>query len=131
MEKIREIIRKEIQSLFEDFQYRYDGNFYPNQSMIKNCLDALNAVEKNDLIKTISNNNEGSGKIKAKKIVEKQPITHSQLKRKQEGKLYTLLALFNHGTCGEEMRESLGVTIIYHKEKAVTKPAKLLGELLG
>tara|TARA_B100000963_G_scaffold114749_1_gene99948 strand:- start:2523 stop:3011 length:489 start_codon:yes stop_codon:yes gene_type:complete len=81
VEKIREIIRKEIQSLFEDFQYRYDGNFYPNQSMIKNCLDALNAVEKNDLIKTIPNNNEGSGKIKAKKIVEKQPITHSQLKR--------------------------------------------------
>ena len=81
MKEIRKIIREEIESLFEDFQYRYDGNFYPNDSMIKNCLNALNAIEKNDLTKGTSNSNEGSGKNKAKKIVAKEPLSHSQLKR--------------------------------------------------
>ena len=81
MKEIRKIIREELKSLFEDFQYRYDGNFYPNDSMVKNCLDALNAVNKNDLTKNTSNKNEGSGKNKAKKIVTKEPLSHSQLKR--------------------------------------------------
>jgi len=81
VKEIRKIIREELKSLFEDFRYRYDGNFYPNDSMIQNCLDALNAIEKNDLTKNTSSKNEGSGKNKAKKIVAKEPLSHSQLKR--------------------------------------------------
>jgi hypothetical protein len=81
VKEIREIIRKEIENLFEDFRYRYDGNFYPNESMISNCQQALEVVQRNDLTKQTTNNNEGSGKSKAKSIVNKEPLTHSQLKR--------------------------------------------------
>jgi hypothetical protein len=79
--EVRKIIRQEIENLFEDFRYRYDGSFYPNESMIKSCLEALNAVEENDLTKNVSKKNEGSGKSKAKIIVNKEPLNHSQLKR--------------------------------------------------
>lgn len=81
MNEVRKIIRQEIENLFEDFKYRYDGNFYPNDSMIKSCLEALNAVDQNDLTKNVSNANEGSGKSKAKSITNKEPLNHSQLKR--------------------------------------------------
>jgi hypothetical protein len=81
MNSIREEIRKIVQEVFlkEDFRYRYDGEFEPTNEMVSNCQKALDYVSKNDL--TTSNSNEGSGKSKAKSIVEKKPITHSQLKR--------------------------------------------------
>lgn len=80
MEEIRKIIRKEIEILFEDFKYRYDGNFIPTDDVVSTCQKALQVVEINNLIQN-HDTNEGSGLSKAKKIVEKEPMTHSQLKR--------------------------------------------------
>jgi len=88
VESIRKIIREVFEeivihnsNLSEDFRYRYDGSFYPNELMISNCKKALDAVTKMDLTKSVSNKNEGSGKSKAKMIVNKEPLNHSQLKR--------------------------------------------------
>lgn len=88
MKEIRKIIREALEEmsvsnlyLDEDFRYRYDGNFYPNESMISNCEKALKAVSDNDLTKSVANKNEGSGKSKAKTIVNKEPLNHAQLKR--------------------------------------------------
>lgn len=88
MKEIRKIIREALEEmsvsnlyLDEDFRYRYDGNFYPNESMISNCEKALKAVSDNDLTKSVANKNEGSGKSKAKTIVSKEPLNHAQLKR--------------------------------------------------
>ena len=68
MESIRKIIREVFEeivihnsNLSEDFRYRYDGSFYPNELMISNCKKALDAVTKVDLTKSVSNKNEGSG----------------------------------------------------------------------
>lgn len=78
--KIGNIIREEIQKFLED--YKFDNSqktFMPTDLMAKNCQDALNAIQSNDL--TTSGSNEGSGKSKAKSIINKEPINHSSLKR--------------------------------------------------
>jgi hypothetical protein len=81
MKLIRKIIQEELSKIFsEDFRYRYDGSFAPPENVIKTCKEALSVVEKNDLIEETSSN-EGSGKSKAKSIVEGKPMSHSQLKR--------------------------------------------------
>jgi len=81
MKLIRQIIQEEIAKIFsEDFRYRYDGYFVAPENVIVTCKKALEAVNNNDLIETTSSN-EGSGKSKAKKIIEKEPMSHSQLKR--------------------------------------------------
>jgi hypothetical protein len=81
MKLIRKIIQEELSKIFsEDFRYRYDGSFLPPEDVINTCKKALDIVSKNDLINTTSSN-EGSGKSKAKSIVEEKPMSHSQLKR--------------------------------------------------
>jgi hypothetical protein len=79
--EIRKIVRKELESLFEDFRYRYDGNFYPTQEVISNCKKALEVVERNNLASETADSNEGSGISKARSIIKKEPMSHSQLKR--------------------------------------------------
>jgi hypothetical protein len=90
MKSVRIIIRNIINEMFlqenlfqleEDFRYRYDGSFEPEEGMIHTAQEALNAVNKNDLTKDVSNPNEGSGKSKANSIIKKEPFSHSQLKR--------------------------------------------------
>ena len=88
MDSLKKIIKETLEeigfykSIFsEDFRYIYDGKFYPTEAMILNCKQALDAIQKNDLTKETSNENEGSGKTKAKKIINKEPLSHSQLKR--------------------------------------------------
>tara|TARA_Y100000389_G_scaffold152211_1_gene152101 strand:- start:92 stop:601 length:510 start_codon:yes stop_codon:yes gene_type:complete len=88
MNNLKKIIKETLEEIgfyksifFEDFRYTYEGSFFSNDSMVLNCKKALEAVEKNDLTKEVSNANEGSGKSKAKSILNKDPLTHSQLKR--------------------------------------------------
>lgn len=82
MDSIRKIIQEELSKIFlnEDFRYRYDGTFEPEENVINTCSKALEVVESNNLINNTSSN-EGSGKSKANSIVNKEPMTHSQLKR--------------------------------------------------
>ena len=82
MKLIRKIIQEELSKIFsEDFRYRYDGNFEPNEKMVKNVEEALAAIAKNDLTKEGYDENEGSGKSKAESIKNKESFNHSQLKR--------------------------------------------------
>ena len=78
--KINDIIREEVKLFLEDFQFNNDDkSFTPNDSMVANCKKAIDAVSTNDL--TQSGGNEGSGKQKAQSIINKEPISHSVLKR--------------------------------------------------
>jgi hypothetical protein len=80
-----ELVKKDMLEIYneinEDFRYRYDGKFEPNEQMIKNAKDALVAINKNDLTKEDYDENEGSGKSKAESIKNKESFNHSQLKR--------------------------------------------------
>lgn len=82
MDSIRKIIQEELAKIFlnEDFRYRYDGSFVPPEDVVNTCSKALKVIESNNLINNTSSN-EGSGKSKANSIVNKEPMTHSQLKR--------------------------------------------------
>jgi hypothetical protein len=81
MDEIRKIIRKGFESIInEDFRYRYDGNFVPTDDVISIANKALSVVSNNNLINS-DNSNEGSGLSKAKSIISKEPMSHSQLKR--------------------------------------------------
>lgn len=78
--KVLSIIKEEIGLFMEDFNFDNTQKiFKPNDSMIVNCKRALKAINANDL--TLSGGNEGSGKEKAKSIINKEDITHSMLKR--------------------------------------------------
>jgi hypothetical protein len=83
MDSIRKIIQEELAKIFlnEDFRYRYDGSFNPTEEMVNTCKKALEVVESNSLLSDITSSNEGSGKSKANSIINKEPMTHSQLKR--------------------------------------------------
>lgn len=80
MEKIRKLIREELENIFEDFEYRYDGSFLPTEDVVSTSAKALEVVSRNNLINK-ENSNEGSGLSKAKTISNKEPMTHSQVKR--------------------------------------------------
>jgi hypothetical protein len=104
--EIREIIReclKEIFEINEDFQYRYDGNFYPTEDVVSACKKALEVVEKNNLASETSNSNEGSGISRARSIVKKEPMTHAQLKR--------MKAFFDNNESEYQKEKSQGKTI--------------------
>lgn len=78
--RIHKIIQEEISLFFEDFKFdNSQKTFQPNPAMIGNCQRAIKAIQQNDL--TASGGNEGSGKDKAKAIINKEPISHSVLKR--------------------------------------------------
>jgi hypothetical protein len=79
---IRKIIKEEIQKLYnEDFRYLYDRNpFIPSDEVSNSVKNALNIIEKNNLINS-EGSNEGSGIQKAKSLINKEPMNHSQLKR--------------------------------------------------
>lgn len=80
MSGIRKIIREELESIFEDFRYRYDGNFYPDQNVVSTAKKALESISRNDLTNN-SGTNEGSGVNKAKSLTSGEPVNHAQLKR--------------------------------------------------
>lgn len=103
MNEIRKIVRKELESLFEDFRYRYDGNFYPPENVIAICKKALDVVEANNLASQTANSNEGSGISRARSIVEKKPMTHAQLKR--------MKAFFDNNESEYNKQKSQGKTI--------------------
>jgi hypothetical protein len=69
--------------------------------MKDNARKALEAIEKNDL--TENGGNEGSGKSKAKSIVNGEEITHSVLKR--------MKAYFDNNTQKYQAEKSMGKTI--------------------
>lgn len=79
--KVREIIKKEIELIFEDYRYLYDQNTYtPTDEVIRTSERALKTVEQNNLVNS-NGSNEGSGLEKAKSICKKEPMTHAQVKR--------------------------------------------------
>lgn len=81
MDNIRKLIREQIESLFEDFRYGYNGDFIPSSELSSNVSKNFQIINDNNLKKNDSNSNEGSGKSKAKSLINKEPMTHSQLKR--------------------------------------------------
>lgn len=80
MNEIRKIIREEIENIFEDFRYRYDGNFFPSNEMVSTSQKALEVVGRNNLVNS-NGSNEGSGLSKAKSICDKVAMNHAQVKR--------------------------------------------------
>ena len=78
--KVNKIIQEEISLFLEDFKFDNSQKvFNPNPAMIGNCQRALKAIGSNDL--TGEGGNEGSGKEKAKSIINKEPMTHAMIKR--------------------------------------------------
>jgi hypothetical protein len=80
MDEIRKIIREELENIFEDFKYIYDGEFTPTDEMVSIAKKALETISLKNLINN-TNSNEGSGKNKAKSICNKDSMTHAQVKR--------------------------------------------------
>ena len=88
---IRKVIREEVSKILsepeeiiisEDFRYLYNKHsFIPSIDIVRNVQSAMNVVSKNNLISKSSNNNEGSGLEKAKSLINRESISHSQLKR--------------------------------------------------
>lgn len=80
MNNIRKFIREEIERILEDFTVDNSNKmFYPPQEVISSCQEALSYVKINNL--TRNGGNDGSGELKAKSIITKEPISHSMLKR--------------------------------------------------
>jgi hypothetical protein len=103
MNEIRKIVREEVKNLFEDFRYRYDGNFFPPVDVIEKVRQALSVVSKNDLTSQTANSNEGSGVGKAKSIINKEPMSHAQLKR--------MKAFFDNNAQSVQQERNQGKTI--------------------
>lgn len=101
-ENIRKIVREEIENVFEDFRYRYDGKFTPSDDVVSVVNKAIDIVSKNNLVNSNSSN-EGSGLSKAKSISAKEPMSHSQLKR--------MKAFFDNNSQEVQNEKSKGNTI--------------------
>ncbi len=102
MNQIRKLIRKEIETLLEDFAFDNSQKFYnPPQDVIGFCKEALSIVEQNNL--TNHGGNEGSGESKAKAIINKEPLNHSMLKR--------MKAFFDKNKAAVDAEKSQGKTI--------------------
>lgn len=72
---------KEI--ILEDFRYQYDKeSFLPPPSVINNVAKAYEYIKTNNLVSG-TGGNEGSGLQKATALLNKEPLTHAQLKRMQ------------------------------------------------
>jgi len=77
---IKNLIKEEFQKIFEDFRYLYDTTYIPPQNVINTVQKALEVISKNKLVDS-NGSNEGSGLRKAKAIINKEPMTHAQIKR--------------------------------------------------
>ena len=76
--ELRKMVRETLE---EDFRFLYDKqNFTPPTNVVYNVQKALNAVQSNQLVQA-DGSNEGSGLEKAKALISKEPVNHSQLKR--------------------------------------------------
>lgn len=74
-------LRKAIQSILkEDYRYQYNKTVVPSNEVSNAAKNALNVVNSNKLIQS-TGSNEGSGLEKAKSLINKEPVTHAQLKR--------------------------------------------------
>ena len=84
---IRNIIRKEIEVLFEAFEMRNEGKkFTPPQNVSQIASEALKAINmaKNNNVTPVSldeKNNQGSGRLKAKSLSARTPQNFSEMKR--------------------------------------------------
>ncbi len=78
---IREWLRKELSVISEDYRFQYDNEvFVPTPSVIDAIAKAYEYIKTNNLVGG-TGGNEGSGLKKALHLLQRQPVTHAQLKR--------------------------------------------------
>jgi len=78
---LKKWINNFLNIVLEDFRYQYEKEiFYPSPLMVQNIAKAYDYIQTNNLAGG-TGGNEGSGLNKAKSILNKEPINHSQLKR--------------------------------------------------
>lgn len=102
MEKTEKKIRKIVREILsEDYRFNNQRSFIPNNYVADTAANALSVIEKNDL--TSNGGNEGSGKLKAKSLANKEQQTHSMVKR--------MKAYFDNNQSEVNKERSLGKNI--------------------
>ncbi len=80
---LKQIIQYQVEkTLMEDFRFDYDHEKTPPFQVIDTAKKALTIISTNNLAGE-SGGNEGSGIQKAQSLVNREPISHAQLKRMQ------------------------------------------------
>lgn len=78
---LRKWIHGQIKNIvLEDFRYQYDKDVLPPPSVVDNVAKAYQYIQTNNLVSG-TGGNEGSGLQKATALLNKEPLTHAQLKR--------------------------------------------------
>ena len=81
---LRNIIKEEIDNIFEAFEFRNEENYIPTEKIAQIAslaLSAFNLVKQRGWKIENPNSNEGDGSLKAKYLSEKQPQTFADMKR--------------------------------------------------